>query len=45
MLLTDPEEPNVRKYLGEEGCTLVFQSGDRSSIWPILFGTDGDVST
>lgn len=41
ILLTDPEEPNVRKYLGEEGCTWVFNpphSSHMGGVWERMIG-------
>ncbi|XP_051792766.1 uncharacterized protein LOC127530319 [Acanthochromis polyacanthus] len=41
MLLTDPEEPNVRKYLGEEGCTWIFNpphSSHMGGAWERMIG-------
>ncbi|KAG7483457.1 hypothetical protein JOB18_048755 [Solea senegalensis] len=41
MLLTDPEEPNVRKYLGEEGCTWIFNpphSSHMGGTWERMIG-------
>lgn len=41
MFLTDPEEPNVRKYLGEEGCSWVFNpphSSHMGGVWERMIG-------
>ncbi|XP_061908363.1 uncharacterized protein LOC133653277 isoform X1 [Entelurus aequoreus] len=41
MVLTDPKEPNVRKYLGEEGCTWIFNpphSSHMGGAWERMIG-------
>lgn len=41
ILLTDPKEPNVRRYLGEEGCSWVFNSPHSSHMggsWERMIG-------
>ena len=41
MLLTDPDEPNVRKYLGEEGCSWIFNpphSSHMGGAWERMIG-------
>lgn len=41
LLLIDPEEPSVRRYLGEEGCTWVFNpphSSHMGGVWERMIG-------
>ncbi|KAI3376793.1 hypothetical protein L3Q82_000384 [Scortum barcoo] len=41
MVLTDPKEPNVRRYLGEEGCTWIFNpphSSHMGGVWERMIG-------
>ncbi|XP_077369860.1 uncharacterized protein LOC144014155 [Festucalex cinctus] len=41
MLVTNPEEPNVRKYLADEGCTWVFNpphSSHMGGVWERMIG-------
>ena len=41
ILLTDPKEPNVRRYLGEEGCSWIFNpphSSHMGGAWERMIG-------
>lgn len=41
ILLTNPEEPNIRKYLTEEGCSWVFNpphSSHMGGVWERMIG-------